>query len=42
MEYLRALSDPTQKRREEMLEWLGDFDPEEFSLESLSHEFYCE
>jgi hypothetical protein len=33
---VEALSDPTHERHEEMLDWLGKFDPQAFSIESVN------
>jgi hypothetical protein len=33
---VEALSDPNHERHEEMLDWIGEFDPQAFSLESVN------
>lgn len=33
---VEALSDPSHKRHEEMLDWIGEFDPQAFSVESVN------
>src|SRR5215472_9057457 len=33
---IEALSDPNHERHEEMLEWIGEFDPQAFSVESVT------
>lgn len=33
---LEALAEPSEKRHAELLEWCGEFDPEEFDLESIN------
>jgi Plasmid pRiA4b ORF-3-like protein len=35
-EYLEAIRDPSHERHEELLEWGGGFDPEEFDLEGVN------
>ena len=37
-EFLEAISDPEHERHEELIEWIGDFDPEEFSLDAVNQE----
>jgi len=36
---IEALSDPNHERYEEMLEWIGEFDPQAFSVESVNMSF---
>ena len=33
---VEALSDPTHERHEEMLDWIGEFDPRTFSVETVN------
>ena len=33
---VEALSDPTHERHEEMIDWIGEFDPQAFSVESVN------
>jgi len=33
---VEALSDPSHERHEEMLDWIGEFDPQAFSVESVN------
>jgi len=37
-EFLDAISDPEHERHEELIEWCGDFNPEEFSLTEINRE----
>jgi hypothetical protein len=36
--YLEAIGDPSHEEHEDMLEWGGDFDPEEFDLKQVNRE----
>jgi Plasmid pRiA4b ORF-3-like protein len=36
--FLEALADPEHERHEEMLEWSGPFDPENFSIDDVNAE----
>jgi hypothetical protein len=36
--YLEAIGDPSHEEHEDMLEWGGDFDPEEFDLKQINRE----
>ena len=33
---VEALNDPNHERHEEMLDWLGDFDPQAFSIDNVN------
>jgi hypothetical protein len=33
---VEAISDPDHERHEEMLDWIGEYDPEAFSLEEIN------
>jgi hypothetical protein len=33
---VEALSDPSHERHDEMLDWIGEFDPQGFSVESVN------
>jgi hypothetical protein len=35
-EYLEAIADPKHEQHEEMLEWIGDWDAERFSVEAIN------
>ena len=37
-DYLQALADPENEQHEEMLQWRGAFDPEEFDLKAINRE----
>jgi hypothetical protein len=36
MEFAEAIRDPKHEQHEELLEWRGEFDPEEFDLEAVN------
>jgi hypothetical protein len=36
--FLEAIADPEQEEHEEMLEWMGSFDPEAFSVDHVNRE----
>lgn len=33
---VEALNDPNHERHEEMLDWIGDFDPQAFSVDKVN------
>ena len=33
---VEALNDPNHERHEEMLDWIGDFDPQAFSIDKVN------
>jgi hypothetical protein len=37
-EYIEAIRDPNHERYEELLEWGGDFDPEEYDTEGVNEQ----
>lgn len=37
-EFLEAIADPEHARHEELMEWVGEFDPEEFSIDDVNRD----
>ena len=38
VEFLEAISDPEHERHEELMEWAGEFDPDEFSVDDVNRD----
>lgn len=37
-EFLEAIADPEHERHGELMEWAGEFDPDEFSIDDVNHD----